>query len=213
MAETEHPLLQLSPEKQSQLVDLVENGEIDAISEATGLSRRQILQVGAALGVGSVAGGLSASELVRKVRADASTSDGDGNVGLPGDRVDVFAEGVDANSVNTGEERIGSTSSPLSIEQKTATLDGTDSTTWVNVGDSSRDIARAAAIVMGHVPGNPSTDGVEIFLGNADFGSQSGTVLDSKGLEFRTRDSSLEVRTSNTGLEGSTVYVTLLKMM
>jgi len=64
MAETEHPLLQLSPEKQSQLVDLVENGEIDAISEATGLSRRQILQVGAALGVGSVAGGLSASELV-----------------------------------------------------------------------------------------------------------------------------------------------------
>jgi len=160
MAETEHPLLQLSPEKQSQLVDLVENGEIDAISEATGLSRRQILQVGAALGVGSVAGGLSASELVRKVRADASTSDGDGNVGLPGDRVDVFAEGVDANSVNTD---IAYTISQTVFVR----TDGDDTNDGLSTSEPKATIQ--AAVDDAPIPGSGGL--VEIDVGSGTFSS------------------------------------------
>jgi len=101
MSTGQNPLLELSEDKQAELVHLVENGNLDSIADATGIDRRTVLKIGAALGVGSVAGGLSARELVQEARAAADTTDSDGNVGLPGDRVDVFAEGVDANSVST----------------------------------------------------------------------------------------------------------------
>jgi len=101
MSTGENPLLELSSDKQAELVQLVENGNLDSIAEATGIDRRTVLQIGAALSVGSIAGGLSARELVQEARAAADTTDGDGNVGLPGDRVDVFAEAIDSNSVST----------------------------------------------------------------------------------------------------------------
>jgi len=101
MSTGENPLLELSPDKQAELVQLVENGNLDSIADANGIDRRTVLQIGAALSVGSIAGGLSARELVQEARAAADTTDGDGNVGLPGDRVDVFAEAIDSNSVST----------------------------------------------------------------------------------------------------------------
>lgn len=75
--------------------------DLDEAAEQSGVSRRSILQSAAALGVGAVAGGISAKELVNAVEAQADTTDTDGNVGLPSDRVDVFADGVDSTSLST----------------------------------------------------------------------------------------------------------------
>jgi len=69
--------------------------ELRAARDDESLSRRETLKLLGALGVG-VAGGGAAAQSIGIVSADASTSDSDGNVGLPGDRVDVFADGVDA---------------------------------------------------------------------------------------------------------------------
>lgn len=58
-------------------------------------SRRQAIAGGTAamLGAGTFAAG--------RVSADASSSDSDGDVGQSNNRVDVFADGIDANSVST----------------------------------------------------------------------------------------------------------------
>jgi len=90
--DSQNPLLSLSQDKQQKLVDLVEDGNINAVADATGMERRDILKIAAALGVGTVAGGISAQELISEARAAASTTDGDGNVGLPGDRVDLMLQ-------------------------------------------------------------------------------------------------------------------------
>jgi len=72
--------------------------DVDDVDESD-VSRRDILKVISALGVGAVAGGLSTSQLVDAVSAAASTTDNDGNVGAPNNRVDVFADGINANSI------------------------------------------------------------------------------------------------------------------
>jgi hypothetical protein len=105
----------LTPSEIQTLKDLAQSVDSDTdlnqLSDATGVSRRDILKIGAALGVGTIAGGVSAKELVQEARAAADTSDSDGNVGLPGDRVDLFAEGADisgtatANQVGTSSDR------------------------------------------------------------------------------------------------------------
>jgi len=111
MEQTENPLLSLSSEKQQQIVDLVDNGDIEQIAEKGGMTRRQVLQVAVALGAGATAGGYSVDQIIGEARAAADTSDSDGNVGLPGDRVDLFAEGADisgtatANQVGTSSDR------------------------------------------------------------------------------------------------------------
>lgn len=74
---------------------------------ARGVSRREAMQAGGALGVGALLGGGGGLALTQRAAADASTSDSDGNVGLPGDRVDVFADGVDATTVSTEGAVIG----------------------------------------------------------------------------------------------------------
>jgi len=108
----EHPLLQLPKDKQRDLANLVESDELNEVAEKTGYSRRQILGLLASLGAGAAVGGFSVNELVGVVEAAADTADSDGNVGLPGDRVDVFAEGIDASgeigagSVSTGQADI-----------------------------------------------------------------------------------------------------------
>jgi hypothetical protein len=100
----------LTPQEQAKLKAFAqglpdEPGDIDvdAIAQETGTSRRQVLQVIAAVGVGSIAGGVSVSQLVAEAQAQASTSDNDGNVGTPSDRVDVFSDGIDSNTIDTGE--------------------------------------------------------------------------------------------------------------
>jgi len=104
----------LTPQEQAKLKAFAqglpdEPGDIDvdAIAQETGTSRRQVLQIIAAVGVGSIAGGVSVSQLVSEAQAQASTSDGDGNVGTPADRVDVFADGVDASVIDTENANIG----------------------------------------------------------------------------------------------------------
>jgi len=108
---TEDP--SLTPQEQAKLKAFAqglpdEPGDIDvdAIAQETGTSRRQVLQIIAAVGVGSIAGGVSVSQLVSEAQAQASTSDSDGNVGTPADRVDVFADGVDASVIDTGKQTI-----------------------------------------------------------------------------------------------------------
>lgn len=79
---------------------------------ARGVSRRELLGGAGALGLGAAMGGSGAMAATGKASADASTSDSDGNVGLPSDPVDVFAEGIDSNSVST--DRIATRSRPSS---------------------------------------------------------------------------------------------------
>jgi len=82
----------------------LDDDELDALIEiaqarASGaLSRRDLLKAGGTLGALGLVGGSA----VGSSAADASTSDSDSNAGRPSDRVDVFADGVDANSVSTG---------------------------------------------------------------------------------------------------------------
>jgi hypothetical protein len=66
-----------------------------------GVSRREALQAGGALGIGALLGGGGGYAATQRAAADPSTSDSDGNVGLPDDRLDVFAEGIDSNSIST----------------------------------------------------------------------------------------------------------------
>jgi hypothetical protein len=65
------------------------------------INRRQALGLLAGIGVGGAAGYAG----VGQASADASTSDSDGNVGTPSDRVDVFADGMDSKSVKTGKHQ------------------------------------------------------------------------------------------------------------
>jgi hypothetical protein len=92
-------------------------------ANARGVSRRELLEGGGALGLGALLGGGGALAATGTAAADASTSDSDGNVGTPGDRVDVFGDGGDFTSLSTdsgtvdGDELVGfpSTSSAVSI--------------------------------------------------------------------------------------------------
>lgn len=71
--------------------------ELREAKENKSITRREALSVaGGVLGGGA----LGAAGAVETASADASTTDSDGNVGLPDDRVDVFAEGVDTGEVN-----------------------------------------------------------------------------------------------------------------
>jgi hypothetical protein len=87
-----------------------------------------VLKIAAALGIGSLAGGGAASKLVGSAAAQADTSDSDGNVGLPGDRVDVFADGVDAAgpveapSVSTDDASVTNAPTLSTIDDETRTV-------------------------------------------------------------------------------------------
>jgi hypothetical protein len=101
-----------------------ENGQAWTLADLLniGLSRRQAMGA-----LASIAGGATlATALTQAVAADASTSDGDGDVGQPGNRVDVFADGVDATSVTTESLVIGGTlyeqdgNSPFTVSSSTS---------------------------------------------------------------------------------------------
>lgn len=71
------------------------------------VSRRDALKAGSGLGLGALLGGGSVMTAMDQARADASSSDSDGDIGTPSDRNDVFADGVDANSVNLAVQHTG----------------------------------------------------------------------------------------------------------
>jgi len=135
MDTTENPLLSLSREKQQTLVDLAESDELDNLAESTGLSRRQLLGIGIGLLGSATVGGLSAQEMIQEVKADASTTDSDGNVGLPGDRVDVFAESADiSGTLSTDSATIEGHASELIFELDEYTF--ADETIDISVGQT-----------------------------------------------------------------------------
>lgn len=68
---------------------------------ARGVSRRELLGGAGALAAGTAIGAGGAFGATQRASAQASTSDGDGNVGTPNDEVDVFADSVDAKISNT----------------------------------------------------------------------------------------------------------------
>jgi len=138
----------LTPQEQAKLKAFAQGlpdnpGEIDvdAIAQETGTSRRQVLQIIAAVGVGSIAGGVSVSQLISEAQAQASTSDSDGNVGTPADRVDLFADGIDANGAEFNSNDITGVSS-LSTEEANVTnetfISATRSSSANNVSAGTR---------------------------------------------------------------------------
>lgn len=169
-----NPLLQLEPQKQQQLVDLVENGDIETVADATGMSRRQVLMAAAALGVGALGGGMTAREFIQQAEAAASTSDSDGNVGLPGDRVDVFADGVDSTSVNTDTAK--TTNQTYAILTRGSNSNSTSSGTFINpyTGDSKD---RRNEVSSGQL--NPDQSGEYTIIASIkiDGNTQSGDLL------------------------------------
>lgn len=68
-----------------------------------GVNRREFGKAAGALGLGALLGGGGAATAIDSASADASTSDQYGDVGEPGDRVDVFADGVNTNSLDADE--------------------------------------------------------------------------------------------------------------
>jgi len=177
----------LTPQEQAKLKTFAQAlpdnpGEIDvdAIAQETGTSRRQVLQVIAAVGVGSIAGGVSVSQLVSEAQAQASTSDGDGNVGTPADRVDVFADGIDASVIDAESLVIGGT---LYEEDDNSPIDVTDTTSStytlsessnkvIIIPDGSSDFAGFDQLQV-----NGSTGGNYDYLDNGDAKSSGQTAF------------------------------------
>lgn len=145
-----------------ELVQAIANGGLDlaalkelAQAKANGglnLDRRDAL----ALLTGGAVGGGAALSAVGTAAAGASTSDSDGNVGTPTDRVDVFADGVDIsdNMVdNNGgtliQENVASGSVQLSSGSATVDTGISESTTatfYVALGPDTDDSEVAASI-------------------------------------------------------------------
>jgi hypothetical protein len=96
----------LSDEDIQFLKELREKRENNSISRRAALG----LVGGTALGAGGVVG---SGEFLGSAKADASTSDSDGNVGAPNNRVDVFADGFDAETQLTLPQYSDDSNAPL----------------------------------------------------------------------------------------------------
>lgn len=97
---TANPLEGLSEDEQQALAELAQ-----ARVESS-ITTRDFLKAAGVIGTGAVLGGGAIELATQDAAADASTTDDDGDVGQPGDRVDVYADGVDANSVDTDDASI-----------------------------------------------------------------------------------------------------------
>jgi len=95
-------------ERLARLADGLTDDQVDALLGAAearedgSISRREFAKAAGALGVGSLLGGGGVGAMTETAAADASTTDGDWNVGGPNNRGDIFADGLDATSVSTG---------------------------------------------------------------------------------------------------------------
>lgn len=100
------------------------------------ITRRQALGLLAGAGIGAGAGAVG----TQQVTAAADTTDSDGNVGLPNDRVDVFADGVDAaaevsaTSVNADEGTI--TNETFVVADRQSDTASTSADTLISIVDT-----------------------------------------------------------------------------
>lgn len=84
----------------------LDDEDVSALKEMAEWWRESNMTRRAALGLATGAGAAAAGAggfMTGRASADASTSDNDGDVGEPDDRVDVWADGVDANSIGVDE--------------------------------------------------------------------------------------------------------------
>lgn len=110
-----------------------------------GTSRREFMKAAGGLGAGALIGGGAANAVTGSAKADPSTSDGDGNIGLPDDRVDVFAEGIDSNSLDTGRMLTGD--SLASAQSDVAVyLDGSEAVAVQPSGEIARSTSHGTVI-------------------------------------------------------------------
>jgi hypothetical protein len=163
----QHPLLKLEPDKQQQLVDLVQEGDVDAVADATGMSRRSVILAAAALGVGTIGGGVTARELIQEAQAAASTTDGDGNVGTPQNPVDVFADGISSNSVNT--EQLGNNGSTVTLTDRLNSITPSSISTVLGLGESIRLISGQNQTI--------ADDNKVVLRGDAEFGNATRFII------------------------------------
>lgn len=130
-----------------------------------GLSRRDLMKASGGVGLGAILGGGSIAA-TQGAGAQPSTSDSDGNVGIPSDRVDVFSDGINANSIDT------------------EALDITD------IFETAADDAELSAALSNASEGNT------ILLANADFTSDytfdtRGVAIEGTEVAQTTRGTSL----------------------
>lgn len=91
------PFDTLSTEEKQALAEL-------AKAKASGaVSKRDFLKMAGLVGTGAAVGGGGAMSIADPASADASQTDSDGDIGTPNDRVDVFADGVNALTVDPQE--------------------------------------------------------------------------------------------------------------
>lgn len=76
--------------------------------ESPSASRRQVMQGAGVLGLGALLGGGATTAATGTAAAAASDSDSDGDIGSASNRVDVFADGVDALSLSIESLSLGS---------------------------------------------------------------------------------------------------------
>lgn len=101
MASSPHErLADMDPDKLEKLVEHADTlQDLAEAREDRSLSRRDAM----ALGLGALIGGGGAASAVDSARAQASTSNSYGDAGEPGDRIDVFANGVDTPTITDTE--------------------------------------------------------------------------------------------------------------
>lgn len=121
MNQSQNPLLSLSPGKQRELMRLLDH---KSENQQTDLSRRQVLKRFAAATGGATIGMGGLGAFSQRVRANADVNDADGNIGLPNDRVDVYADGLDTVFLNGG----GPIADGDSIERQVWVIGGNEST-------------------------------------------------------------------------------------
>lgn len=91
---TQSLLGELTEQEQQTLVELAKK------HTDSGLTRREAIAASGAVLSGAAIGGGGAAAMTGNAAAAASTSDGDGDIGSPSNRVDVFAQAVDTDEVN-----------------------------------------------------------------------------------------------------------------
>lgn len=179
----------LSPDQQHAIVDLAQ-----ARLEG-GVDRRTLMQALGATGVGALLGGGSLAA-VDRAAGQASTSDGDGDVGLPGDPVDVFADGVDANEIATGE--LNTTTHYIREEDYSGDL-GNDINGVVSSASKGDTI-----VIVGRSGGNWYTSTTKAVIDKEGI-TLRGPGLDTPCMEIDANVIGIETQSSFTTVEGISI--------
>jgi len=181
--------------------------ELQQAKENNQISRRQaVALLASGVGIGGLSGGLAVSG----ARADASTGDNDGNVGWPNDRVDVFADGVDAIAVDTDEVSGGVSSTAITnFEGANLSVDSNGnldaSASGMRTQDGSVRTASGANSITVNL--NSNYDNVKVFVESVDKASSSNdTTLALDGETGTNYDEVTWTGTKNNSVDPPTVY-------